>query len=122
MGTLPYMSPEQVGGNPDDLDTRSDVYAMGVIAYELLAGRLPYKVDERIIVEAVRIIREEEPTSLSSINRELRGDVETMVGKALEKEKARRYASADAFASDLRRDLRNEPIAARPASAWYQAR
>jgi len=122
MGTLPYMSPEQVGGNPLDLDTRSDVYALGVISYELLAGRLPYKVDERVIHEAVRIIREEEPTALSSINRALRGDVETMVGKALEKEKSRRYESADAFASDIRRYLRNEPIAARPASAWYQGR
>ena len=122
MGTLPYMSPEQVGGNPLDLDTRSDVYALGIIAYELLAGRLPYKVDERIIHEAVRIIREEEPASLSSINRSLRGDVETIVGKALEKEKARRYESADAFASDIRRYLKNEPIAARPASAWYQTK
>ncbi len=122
MGTLPYMSPEQVGGNPLDLDTRSDVYALGVITYELLAGRLPYKVDERIIHEAVRIIREEEPTALSSINRSLRGDVETIVGKALEKEKARRYESADAFASDIRRYLKNEPISARPASTWYQTR
>ena len=122
IGTLPYMSPEQVGGDTNNLDTRSDVYALGVIAYELLAGRLPYQVDKRIIHEAVRIIQEEEPTPLSSINRALRGDVETIVGKALEKEKARRYASADAFASDIRRYLKNEPIAARPASAWYQAR
>jgi len=120
IGTVPYMSPEQVGGDPDELDTRSDVYALGVIAYELLAGRLPYDLTKRIIHEAVRIIREEEPTRLSSINRTLRGDVETIVAKALEKDKARRYQSAESLASDIRRYLTDQPITARPAGTWYQ--
>jgi len=120
IGTVPYMSPEQVGGDPDDLDTRSDVYALGVIAYELLAGRLPYDLTRKMIHEAARIIKEDEPTRLSSINRTLRGDVETIVAKALEKNKVRRYQSAESLASDIRRYLKDEPIAARPASTWYQ--
>jgi serine/threonine protein kinase/Tfp pilus assembly protein PilF len=122
IGTIPYMSPEQVSGDPNELDTRSDVYALGVIAYEVLSGRLPYDLHQKLIPEAARIIREEEPTQLSAVDRSLRGDVETIVAKALEKEKSRRYASAEAFASDIRRYLRNEPIAARPASTWYQIR
>ncbi len=120
IGTVPYMSPEQVSGDPGDLDTRSDVYAMGVIAYELLAGRLPLDLQKKMIHEAARIIREEEPERLSSINRTLRGDIETIVAKALEKDKTRRYHSAEALGSDIRRYLRNETITARPASTWYQ--
>jgi serine/threonine protein kinase len=99
------MSPEQVSGDPGELDTRSDVYALGVIAYELLAERLPYSLKDRMIHEAVRVIREEEPTRLSSINRTLRGDVETIVAKALEKDKTRRYQSAESLGSDIRRYL-----------------
>jgi len=121
IGTIPYMSPEQVSGDPAQLDTRSDVYALGVIAYELLAGRMPYDLQKRLIHDALRVIREEEPTKLSRIDRTLRGDVETIVGKALEKDKTRRYASAEAFGADIRRWLANEPIAARPASTWYHA-
>ena len=120
IGTIPYMSPEQVGGDPAELDTRSDVYALGVILFELLAGRLPYSLERRMIHEAARVIREEEPTRLSSINKTLRGDVETIVSHALEKEKARRYQSASALGADLRRYLAHEPITARPASTWYQ--
>ncbi len=120
VGTIPYMSPEQVGGNPDDLDTRSDVYALGVIAYELLVGRLPYDLERKMIHEAARIIREDEPTRLSSIDRTLRGDIETIVAHALEKDKSRRYTAASALAADIRRHLSDEPIAARPASTWYQ--
>ena len=120
IGTLAYMSPEQVAGNPDDVDTRSDVYALGVIGYELLAGRRPYEVRDRTLPEAVRIIREQEAVPLSSINRVFRGDVETVLGKALAKEKARRYAAASDLAADIRRYLNDEPIVARPASAAYQ--
>lgn len=120
IGTVPYMSPEQTRGNPDDLDTRSDVYALGVIAYELLAGRLPYDLEKRVVQEAVRIICDEEPTRLSSINRTLRGDIETIVAKALEKDRTRRYPTAEAFASDIRHYLKDEPIEARPANTWYQ--
>ncbi|HVP73934.1 MAG TPA: serine/threonine-protein kinase [Phycisphaerales bacterium] len=122
IGTVSYMSPEQAAARPEDLDTRSDVYAMGVIAYELLGGRLPHDLRQRSIPEAMRIIATDEPTPLSAVNRVFRGDVETIVGKALEKEKSRRYQSAAEFAADIRRYLRDEPITARPASAWYQAR
>lgn len=120
VGTLPYMSPEQVGGTPDEIDTRSDVYSLGVICFELLTGRLPHSVRDRSIPEAARIIRDEEPTRLSSIDRALRGDVETIVAKALQKDKTRRYPSAAEMAEDIRRYLRDEPIVARPASTMYQ--
>jgi len=119
VGTLAYMSPEQVLGNPDEIDTRSDVYALGVILYELLTGKKPYTIG-RQIHEVVRTIREEEPSALSSVNRTYRGDIETIVGRALEKDKTRRYAAAAELAADLRRHLHDEPITARPPSATYQ--
>ena len=122
VGTLAYMSPEQVAGDSRQLDTRSDVYALGVILYELLAGRVPFDVSQQTIPQAARMIAEEEPTSLSSINRIFRGDVETIVAKALEKDKNRRYQSAAGLAADIRRCLSDEPISARPASAVYQLR
>lgn len=122
LGTIAYMSPEQAAGDPSQLDIRSDVYALGVIAYELLSGRLPYDVHGKLIHEAVRVIRENEPSRLSSISRVFRGDVETIIAKALEKDKDRRYSSAAEFAADIRRHLSEQPIAARPASRFYQLR
>jgi tetratricopeptide (TPR) repeat protein len=122
VGTLPYMSPEQVAADPLALDTRSDVYALGVILYELLTGRLPHDVKRKMIPEAVRIIRDQEPTRLSSINKVFRGDIETIVGKALEKDRDRRYQSAAELADDIRRFLRDEPLVARPPSRTYQLR
>jgi non-specific serine/threonine protein kinase/serine/threonine-protein kinase len=119
VGTLAYMSPEQVLADPLELDTRSDVYALGVILYELLAGRLPYTVG-RSLPEAVQTIRQEDPARLSSISRHYRGDIETIVAKALEKDKVRRYASAAGLAGDIQRYLADEPIVARPPSATYQ--
>jgi tetratricopeptide (TPR) repeat protein len=119
IGTLAYMSPEQVLADPFDLDTRSDVYALGVILYELLAGTLPYQLGSKLH-EAARAICEQEPVRLGSLDRRFRGDVETIVAKALEKDKARRYASAAELASDLRRHLTHQPIAARPPSTAYQ--
>lgn len=122
IGTIPYMSPEQAGGSRDEIDTRSDVYSLGVLLYELLTDRLPYELKEKMIHEAVRVIREEEPTRLSSINPHLRGDIETMVAKALEKDKDRRYQTAGELAADIRRYLNDEPLVARQASAIYQFR
>ena len=122
VGTLAYMSPEQVLADPLEVDTRSDVYALGVILYELLSGRLPYQVNQRQLPEAVHTIREEEPASLSSISRDYRGDIETIVRKALEKDKTRRYTSAADLGADIQRYLNDEPIAARPPSAGYQLR
>ena len=120
IGTIPYMSPEQASGNPDDLDTRSDVYALGIIGYELLTGQMPYDLKQKMIHEAVRVIREDEPKTLSAINKTFRGDVEIIVSKALVKEKDRRYQSASDLGSDIERYLNNEPIEARPPSTWYQ--
>jgi len=119
VGTLAYMSPEQVLGEPAEIDTRSDVYSIGLILYGMLAGQLPYTIGYQVH-EAIRTIREEEGTALSSFNRNFRGDIETIVAKALEKDKTRRYASASELAADIRRYLRDEPIVARPASATYQ--
>ena len=118
VGTLAYMSPEQVLAGPLELDTRSDVYALGVVLYQLLAQRLPYKISPRL-PEAVRTIQEDEPKPLSTISSAYRGDIETIVGKALEKDKTRRYSSAAELAADIRRYLHDEPIMARPASTIY---
>ena len=121
LGTLAYMSPEQVTADPLALDTRSDVYALGVILYELLAGKLPYEVS-RQVYEVVKTIQQVDPKPLSSINRVYRGDVETIVAKSLEKDKTRRYGSAAELAADIRRYLEDRPIAAKPASTGYQLR
>lgn len=117
IGTLPYMSPEQIAADPSEIDNRADVYALGVLTFELLAGKLPYDLRSRSIPEAARIIRDESPTRLSTIDRTLRGDVETIVLKAMNKDKERRYQSAAALGDDIRRHLAGEPIAARESSA-----
>jgi len=122
IGTIPYMSPEQVTGDARQLDTRSDVYSLGVTMYELLSRKLPHDVSGRSIPEAARTIRDTEPAALSSIDRTLRGDVQTICAKALEKDKTRRYQSAAALAEDIRRYLRGEPIEAKRDSALYVLR
>lgn len=122
IGTMPYMSPEQVRGRHEELDTRSDIYALGVVCYELLTGRLPHEVKGRSLPEAARIISDEEPRALGATGESFPADLETIVGKCLAKERGERYASAHELADDLRRFLRNEPIAARPPSAIYQLR
>jgi non-specific serine/threonine protein kinase/serine/threonine-protein kinase len=120
VGTLPYMAPEQAAGRIRELDTSSDVYALGVIAYELLSGQMPYSLENMALHEQVRVICEQEPSRLSRIDRSLRGDVETIVQKALEKDRTRRYHTAGELAGDLKRYLEYEPITARPPSTWYQ--
>ncbi|MDP6582150.1 MAG: serine/threonine-protein kinase, partial [Vicinamibacterales bacterium] len=120
LGTLPYMSPEQVEADVLDLDTRSDVYALGVVLYQLLADRLPYEVSGRPVTEAARVITEEEPAALRTLNRSLDRDIELVVRKALEKERTRRYQSAAELAADIRRYLANEPIEARAPTTAYQ--
>jgi len=122
IGTLPYMSPEQVGGRPEDLDTRSDVYALGVLCYELLTGRLPQELTGKTLFEAARIIQEDDPSTLGHGRREYPADLETIISKCLEKDKEHRYGSAVEFAADLKRFLANRPIEARPPSAAYQLR
>jgi len=122
LGTLPYMSPEQVLADPARIDVRTDVYALGVIGYELLCGKRPLDVAARALPEAIRTIVSDEPTSLGLVDRRLRGDVETIVHKALAKEKERRYGSAAELADDFRRFLASEPIQARRASRSYQFR
>lgn len=122
VGTIPYMSPEQAAGDPRTIDWRSDVYALGVILFELLTGRLPHDVNHLLAHEAVRAIREDEPSRAGSIDRALRGDVETILARALEKDRLRRYQSAGELAADIRRYLHEQPIAARPASTIYRIR
>jgi non-specific serine/threonine protein kinase/serine/threonine-protein kinase len=122
IGTLQYMSPEQCVADPHDIDTRSDVYALGVVLYELLCDRLPYTVTRFAMHEATRVIREQAPTRLSTVNKTLRGDVENIAHKALEKDRDRRYQSASEFAQDIRRYLAGEAIIARPPSIVYQLR
>ncbi len=122
IGTLQYMSPEQVDADPHDIDVRSDIYALGVVLYQLLTGELPYDLAKAAIFEATRVIRSETPTRLSRIDPALRGDLETIVLKALEKDRTRRYQTALDLAQDLTHYQNNEPISARPASMTYQLR
>jgi eukaryotic-like serine/threonine-protein kinase len=146
VGTLEYMSPEQAELNNLDIDTRSDIYALGVLLYELLTGSTPLekkRLGEAALLEVLRRIREEEPprpsTRLSTteelpsiaasrglepkqLSGLLRRELDWVVMKALEKDRNRRYESAGAFAADVRRYLRDEPVHACPPSATYRLR
>jgi tetratricopeptide (TPR) repeat protein len=118
VGTLAYMSPEQIEASAA-VDTRTDVYALGVLLYELIAGGAPVDLDDCGVAEAVQRIATREPAPLGgSVPRDLR----TIVLKALEKDPDRRYASASELAAELRRYLADEPIVAHPPSAFYQLR
>ncbi len=146
IGTPAYMSPEQAMMTSQDIDTRSDIYALGVLLYELLTGRTPFDAGELLAAgldEMRRTIREQEParpsTCLSTMPdnelsttaqrrkldapklvSELRGDLDCVVMKALEKDRARRYETANGLAMDIQRHLDNEPVVARPPNRFYR--
>jgi serine/threonine protein kinase/Flp pilus assembly protein TadD len=146
VGTLEYMSPEQAELNQLDIDTRSDIYSLGVLLYELLTGSTPLerkRLKEAALLEMLRVIREEEPPRPSmrlstteelpsvAANRGLepkklsslvRGELDWIVMKALEKDRNRRYETANALASDVQRYLADEAVHACPPSAWYRLR
>jgi serine/threonine protein kinase len=148
IGTPLYMSPEQAEMTGIDVDTRSDVYSLGVLLYELLTGTTPLdkeRLKRATFEEVRRIIREEEPPRPSArlskmgaealgmsatqrqsdarqLGRLVRGELDWIVMKALEKERARRYETASALAADVQCYLRDEPVEACPPSAWYRFR
>ncbi|MBC7773412.1 MAG: protein kinase, partial [Pyrinomonadaceae bacterium] len=122
VGTLSYMSPEQIAADPDQVDVRSDVYSLGVILYQVLAERLPHDLRDKPIHEAARMVCEDVPARLGTIDRSLRGEIETIVARAIEKDKARRYQSAADLGEDIRRYLDGYAIEARKDSTLYVLR
>lgn len=122
IGTPGFMAPEQIRGETALIDTRCDVYALGVIAYLLLGGRAPHGDAGSSVFELTRATLETDPMPLGAINRACRGDLATVVAMAMHKERTQRYGSAAEFAADLRRGLASEPVMARPATVGYVLR
>ncbi|MFB6346661.1 MAG: serine/threonine protein kinase, partial [bacterium] len=118
VGTLGYMPPEQAEGRRDDVDERTDVYAMGAVLYELLTGQKAFEPTGNRVEDLEKIVREDPPRP-RDVNQNIPDELDVIVRKAMEKEKNRRYPSAQAFAQDLERYLNNEPISARPPSVFY---
>ncbi len=122
LGTLPYMSAEQLAGDSSRIDARSDVYSLGVLAYELIAGRLPHpRLNTSTIFEALDILRHDTPPRLATISPTARGDLDTVIMKSLAAEREQRYASAADWADDLQRIIEHRPIMARPLTRIYRA-
>src|ERR1051326_289116 len=119
--TLEYASPEQVRGGP--ITTTSDIYSLGLLLYELLAGKRAQPLSDRTPSEIVKVICEHDPPrpSIASSRRELRGDLDNIVMKAIQKEPGRRYATVEQMREDIRRYLSGLPVSARPSTLIYRA-
>ena len=119
VGTLAFMSPEQIAGDKTRIDTRCDVYSLGVILYELLTGSLPQNVKGLSLAEAARRIQQDDPKLPSAHDPTLRGELDWIVMKCIEKDPVRRYSSAGALGEDIQRYLQNEPVLACRATRAY---
>ncbi|MEM7248080.1 MAG: serine/threonine-protein kinase [Acidobacteriota bacterium] len=120
-GTLAYMSPEQLRGDPDGVDTRADVHALGILGYELLSGRRPHDLTDLTVGEAIGVLLEQPPRPLDEVTSDLPSDLVLVVHAALEKDRELRTPSAESLADDLRAVLEHRPVSARAPSRWYLA-